>query len=186
MAKVSLVIRRLIRLAQCFKGTSLLKVIGFDFTTKEPKSIDVDTDDERIAWQKAENEGITPTEVIALAPDQDPARRDRRGVVYLLSMNGYFKIGKSITPDQRYQQLKILLPEKPELVHEIQTNDVDYAERHWHLRFATQRTNGEWFKLSVNDVDEFRRCKQIIAEDPLFRKRQDERPISGDVRDFEQ
>jgi len=154
----------------------LLRVIGFDFTSKEPRFLVVDTDDERIAWQRAESKGITPTDVLEVLAEEKVAEItesvDRRGVIYLLSLNGYYKIGKSRTPDQRYGQLKILLPEKPELVHEIHTNDVDYTERHWHLRFASQRTNGEWFKLNANDVDEVRRCKQLIVEDPLLGTRQ--------------
>jgi hypothetical protein len=64
-------------------------------------------------------------------------------------------------PEKRYGQLKIQLPEPPEVIHEIQTNDVDYVEKHWHERFGLLRKNGEWFSLSEADVAEFVRCRHI-------------------------
>ena len=91
-----------------------------------------------------------------------PVRHHR--IVYLLQCSGYFKIGKSVNAERRYGELRIQLPEKPVLVHEILTNDVDYCERHWHRRFAPQRANGEWFSLSEEDVTEFARCKRMIVK----------------------
>jgi hypothetical protein len=87
--------------------------------------------------------------------------QDRSGVVYLLRVGEFYKIGKSITPEKRYAQLRIQLPQKPELIHEIYTNNVDYVEKHWHKRFAEMRANGEWFSLSDADVAEFTRCKRM-------------------------
>jgi len=168
----------------------LLKVIGVDNLSGRPRSLLVKTDDERRAWQRAEAKGISPRDVIRLAtvaseprkPDRkgagsaraDPGRNpqvaskprkpDRKGVVYLLRCSGYYKIGKSINAERRYGELRIQLPERPVLVHEIRTNDVDYCERHWHRRFASQRANGEWFSLSEEDVIEFRRCERMIVK----------------------
>jgi hypothetical protein len=77
------------------------------------------------------------------------------GVVYLLGDGTFFKIGKSIQPQQRYKRLSIQLPKPVDLVHEIRTNDVGRLERHWHIFFAERRCNGEWFKLAAEDVECF-------------------------------
>jgi hypothetical protein len=142
----------------------LLKVVGVDRLSGKPRSLLVKTDDERWAWQRAEARGISPREVIRLATGTTPRKPDRKGVVYLLRCGGYYKIGKSVNSDRRYGELRIQLPERPVLVHEIRTNDVDYCERHWHRRFASQRANGEWFSLSQDDVTEFTRCERMVVK----------------------
>jgi Superinfection immunity protein/Meiotically up-regulated gene 113 len=82
--------------------------------------------------------------------------RDRLGWIYMLQAGNCFKIGKATKLDRRIYQLKIQLPYKVELVHAIQTDDIDHAEQHWHMRFESKRMNGEWFELTANDVREFK------------------------------
>lgn len=86
------------------------------------------------------------------------------GVVYLLRMGKHYKIGKTNNPAQRYSQLKIQLPEKVIVVHEIKTNNIDWLERHWHNVFGAKRTNGEWFLLDGKDVTEFLSCLRLDVE----------------------
>jgi hypothetical protein len=88
---------------------------------------------------------------------------DRNGVVYLLHCGKRYKIGKTVNGKRRYGQLKLQLPEKADLVHEIRTNDIDYCERHWHRHFAEQRLNGEWFILNDDDISEFKKCESMIV-----------------------
>ena len=142
-----------------------MKVVGVDSLNGSQRTLIVKTNDERTAWLRAESRGITVREVLRLssAPRTQP-QQDRKGVVYLLRCGVHCKIGKSTNPEQRYERLKIQLPDKPELVHEITTNDVDYTERHWHLRFGQQRVNGEWFLLSEAEIKEFVRCKRMSVE----------------------
>ncbi len=83
----------------------------------------------------------------------------------MIACGSYFKIGKSTNPDVRYSQLKIQLPEKPQLIHEIRTNNVDYVEKHWHKRFASKRANGEWFALDGEDIAEFMQCEGMVVRD---------------------
>ena len=59
------------------------------------------------------------------------------GVVYLIRMGEFHKIGKSNDPGRRVYELGL--------------------EAYWHRRFAAQRANGEWFRLSPSDVTAFRR-----------------------------
>ncbi|MFN0197213.1 MAG: GIY-YIG nuclease family protein, partial [Planctomycetaceae bacterium] len=90
---------------------------------------------------------------------------NREGIVYLIQCGIYFKIGKSINPSQRYATLKIQLPEKPIVIHEIATNNVDFAESHWHKMFFSKRKNGEWFSLDSDDVAAFRRFERMTVFD---------------------
>jgi hypothetical protein len=79
------------------------------------------------------------------------------GVVYLIRMAEFYKVGKSNDPGRRLYELGLRLPEKHDVVHAIETDDPSGIEAYWHRRFARQRSNGEWFRLSSDDVAAFRR-----------------------------
>lgn len=81
------------------------------------------------------------------------------GWVYLLQSGNHFKIGSSDELEKRVKQISVALPEKVELAHAIRTDDPPGIENYWHRRFAGQRANGEWFKLSPADVKAFKRRK---------------------------
>ena len=81
------------------------------------------------------------------------------GFVYLAKSGRHYKIGKSNSPGRREYELKILLPEKLEVVHKIQTDDPSGIEAYWHERFKTKRKQGEWFELSTEDISAFKRRK---------------------------
>jgi hypothetical protein len=94
----------------------------------------------------------------------DPLKVDRSdwGYVYLIKSGANWKIGKSNHPGRRESELSIQLPEKAELIHEIQTDDPFGIESYWHKRFAEKRLNGEWFNLSPEDVAAFKRRKSFM------------------------
>jgi hypothetical protein len=145
----------------------LFRVFGLDSKSGLPRQLDVDVADERLAWKRAESQGIDPRDIITLpANGSTPAETpSRKGAVYLIACGSYFKIGKSTNPRLRYAQLKIQLPEKPKLIHQIDINNFDYVEKHWHKRFASKRANGEWFALDGEDITEFMQCEGMVFRD---------------------
>ncbi len=83
------------------------------------------------------------------------------GYVYLFKSGDYHKIGHSSHVGRREYEVGLELPERVDTVHVIETDDPEGIESYWHRRFANRRANGEWFKLSTEDVAVFRRRKYM-------------------------
>lgn len=81
------------------------------------------------------------------------------GRVYLIRRFGsdHYKIGESENPDRRVRELQTGASEKLVLVHVLETDDPNGIERYWHHRFRHQGRAGEWFELTLADVEAFKR-----------------------------
>lgn len=84
------------------------------------------------------------------------------GSVYLMQSGKHYKIGFSGHVGRRAYEVALQLPERLEVIHEIETDDPEGIERYWHERFAAKRTNGEWFLLTSDDVTAFKRRKTFM------------------------
>jgi hypothetical protein len=102
---------------------------------------------------------VSSVNVASLEQEDIPEEPGEFGFVYLMKSGRHFKIGRSRSAERREFELRILLPEKLELVHKIKTDDPAGIEKYWHDRFKDKRKGGEWFELSTSDVKAFRRRK---------------------------
>lgn len=83
---------------------------------------------------------------------------DWPGFVYLMKSGELYKIGLSTDPPVRLRSIKSPSGETEhvELIHTIKVGHMWQAEAEWHKRFRDEHFKLEWFKLSLEDVAEFK------------------------------
>lgn len=74
------------------------------------------------------------------------------GFIYFIESEAAFKIGRSNNPEKRLPSIATGCPSPVNLWKTVHVDDMGFAERWFHKRFADQRVNGEWFKISREDV----------------------------------
>jgi hypothetical protein len=88
------------------------------------------------------NEHQEHGDVLELLPTSDdegaddeqetPSAERVDGAVYMLKLGRHYKIGKSFRVPQRHREIAIELPEKPDVIHVIATDDPSGIEMYWH------------------------------------------------------
>lgn len=117
----------------------------------------------RLAEWTATNEAYADVAAMLAGRLEKPAHEKSSsvdGFVYLIQWGANYKIGRGDQLEKRVKQVRTGLPDSGKLVHAIRTDDPPGIEAYWHRRFADKRAeNGEWFKLTKNDVAAFKRRK---------------------------
>jgi hypothetical protein len=76
------------------------------------------------------------------------------GWVYLLGSElGYYKIGKTINPKERFKTFAVKLPFEVHLIHKFYAFDRNWVEQYLHASVAKLRVSGEWFKLPDDRIE---------------------------------
>lgn len=68
--------------------------------------------------------------------------------------HGVYKIGRAQNLTPRIKQLRTAYAYKLHIAYAFETGDCVKDERLLHQRFASQNTNGEWFRLTLEDLGE--------------------------------
>ena len=93
------------------------------------------------------------------------------GYIYLIgsSLFGWYKIGKSISPETRVKDLGILLPFKIEVFAIWKSENHHLIEKYFHDKYKAYHINGEWFSFKVEDIKEILQ-KEVITAFLVFSK----------------
>ena len=91
--------------------------------------------------------------------NKQPTQKEENGYVYLVrDHGGCYKIGRTTNLQRRiWDQISPVLPYPLELVAALATETPASLESTLHLIFDEKRLGGEWFKLTNDDVEVFRR-----------------------------
>ena len=86
------------------------------------------------------------------------------GYVYVIqseTSSPQYKIGRSKDPVGRIKKLGVLLPFDIETIHVIETDNAVRLESDLHEEFYALRVRGEWFNLSLDDVNYLRSMETV-------------------------
>jgi hypothetical protein len=81
-------------------------------------------------------------------------KKPQKGYVYLLqSPTEAYKIGRTKAPQDRIKTFGVKMPFEVEYIALIKTDDMVKLEVNLHNKFTDKRIDGEWFELSLEDVE---------------------------------
>lgn len=80
---------------------------------------------------------------------------EKEGYIYLLEADtGETKIGRTKELDERMYHFTTKLPMDLRVIYYVKTDDSYALERRLHGRYSNQRTRGEWFNLTKEDIED--------------------------------
>jgi hypothetical protein len=119
----------------------------------------------KLCQERLEIETLKPT------PSANLRRKApvRVGFVYLKYSPSLrlYKIGKADDPHKRGVGLSLLLPEDLVAKHEIRTDYPYILEKYWEARFRAKKKQGEWYDLSSEEVEAFKKRREFMFEEFL-------------------
>lgn len=90
------------------------------------------------------------------------------GNVYLVgTLEGCYKIGRSNNPHLRTSSYAPLLPVELKVIHVIAAADPVWLESVLHTVFKGRREQGEWFRLTLDEVALFRSMNSVAVATDL-------------------
>lgn len=80
--------------------------------------------------------------------------RINEGYVYIIGnpIFGWYKIGKSKTPELRVKVLGVLLPFKLDVIGIWKANNYHLLEKTLHEIYTSSKINGEWFEFDRKEI----------------------------------
>jgi hypothetical protein len=101
----------------------------------------------------------------------------KRGSVYVVSFNGFFKIGRSQNPQVRLKQIvPANFPISAELVFSKEVPHAPYVEKVLHETYKHLRATGEWFRLTPQDLEAIPTVVDEIDYSPALKIGESSRP----------
>lgn len=79
--------------------------------------------------------------------------KTNEGYIYLIEGDGYYKIGKSVSPSDRLSTLKVGSPHELKLLRTWHVVDMVSAEYLVKYEFQEKIIRGEWYALATSDID---------------------------------
>lgn len=101
-------------------------------------------------------EGVTP-----------PTPPRGTGYVYLMRADDMCKIGCATDPLRRLRDIQGATPQHVTLVHTIETDNMIRLEAALHSAFEHRRIRGEWFQLTLGDVQAFSAVEMPVSADVI-------------------
>lgn len=80
-------------------------------------------------------------------------RKKERGFIYILKSLEIYKIGRAKHLDSRIKAYKTENPHGIELLHQKEVDDYISVESNLLMKFKEKQVRGEWFKLSIEDIE---------------------------------
>ena len=83
------------------------------------------------------------------------ARKDRKGLIYIVKCGEYYKIGKSSAKNfsKRMSAYRTHNPFPIEIIKHTKVEDCDGLEELIHMTFSCFNHQGEWYKLTDNALE---------------------------------
>lgn len=112
----------------------------------------------------------------------------RPGYIYVLKVynSDLYKIGHTLDPNRRLQTFNVKLPFPVEYDVLIPVSDMYGTEKALHKKYAHQHVNGEFFRLSIEDVEDIRQDTSLQCEPhPPRQIKRYERSVPSDERSIQ-